>query len=440
MLTSDLLRVRRRDGALHAQYLHGDAAERLLPIARSYVELYRTMVGRPREEIDAAVAGIQVQARDRTAALGLRKVLDDRCEYEAPSGDDPEEIRREVFLAAAEAQRALDVREDFDRASLLARVGEKLGRTAQQIETVLFADLRGAEVLCKAWDLGPAALIERYNLALAQSVLLRATRVTLIVTGEPADRLRRLFRTMRFLGLLHRVEIRDDAPSAGPAKKRARGKGSARSAAEARAPSTATHAITIDGPFSLFGPSQKYGMRLATLLHAVLTCERFALSADVVWGPRREPLVFTVSPGDGLVPHAAELPASSPALDAFVTGFDKLGSAWKVAPAGRIFAVPGEAAVIPDLVFSNDRTGEEVFLEAFGFWSRAAVWARVEQIRRGALDVPLLLAVSEDLRVSEAVLDDGDLGEVYVYKSTMRPRAVLERLEKRAKYGSFPAE
>lgn len=438
MLTSDLLRVRRREGAVHAQYVKGEAGERLLPIARAYVDLYKRMVGRSREEIDEAVAAVHVSARDRVAALGLRKVLDDRCEYEARSADDPEEVRREVFLAAAAARRELDVRADFDRAAVLAEVGARLGRSAAELEETLFADLRGAELLKQAWPLGAEALIERYNLALAQSILLRATRVTVLVSGETADRYRRLFRAMRFLGLLHQVALHaEEAPAraldGGPARKgRSKGKGGPSTAPEP-AGKKAVYSITIDGPFSLFGPSQKYGMRLATLLHAVLGCERFLLSADVVWGPRREAAVFRVSPEDGLVPHAAELPSSSPALDAFVAGFEKLGSPWKVAHSDRIFAAPGEPAVIPDLVFSNERTGEEVFLEAFGFWSRAAVWTRVEQIRRGALPAPLLLAVSKELRVSAEVLEEGDAGEVYVYKATMLPRAVLERLEKREK-------
>lgn len=451
MLTSDLLRVRRRDGALTAAYVKGEAAERLLPIARAYVELYRRMVGRPREEIDEAVGAIEVSARDRVAALGLRKVLDDRCEYEAPSEVDPEEVRREVFLAAAAAQRALDVRADLDRAAVLAEVGAKLGKSPAELDAVLFADLRGAELLREAWGLGAEALIERYNLALAQSILLRATRVTVLVSGESADRYRRLFRAMRFLGLLHQVSLHaeelpapvrgrarraassasppESEPAAAPPKRKTRAKGAAAPAEPA--PRKAVYSITIDGPFSLFGPSQKYGLRLATLLHAVLACERYSLTADVVWGPRREAAVFRVSPEDGLVPHAAELPSSSPVLDAFVAGFHKLGSAWKVAYSDRIFASPGEPAVIPDLVLSNERTGEEVFLEAFGFWSRAAVWTRVEQIRRGALPVPLLLAVSKELRVSAEVLEEGDAGEVYVYKATLLPRAVLERLEKR---------
>ena len=449
MLTSDLLRARKRDGILQAAYVKGDALDRLLPIAHAYVDLYKRSVGHAREDIDAAAGAIEVSARDRVAALGLRKVLDDRCEYDGPSGVDPEEVRREVFLRAAAAQRSLDVKQELDRAAVLAEAGEKLGRSAEEVEAALYADLRGAETLRVPWLLGAPALVERYNVALAQSILLRATRVTVIVSGETSDRYRRLFRTMRFLGLLSQVTQHaapagaEAAPTpapaapaaapapaaAAPAKKRRSKKAKKAEAADIEDPRT-VYSITIDGPFSLFGPSQKYGLRLATLLHAVLACERFFLTADVLWGQRREPAVFRVQPADGLVPHATELPSSSPVLDAFVVGFDKLGSAWKVAPSDRIFPVPGEPAAVPDLVFVNQRTGEEVFLEAFGFWSRAAVWTRVEQIRRGALQVPLLLAVSKELRVSAEVLEGDDAGEVYVYKATMSPRAVLERLEK----------
>lgn len=443
MLTSDLLRARKREGALHAQYVKGEAADRLLPIARAYVDLYKRSVGCSRDEIDAAADAVEVPARDRVTALGLRKVLDDRCVFDAPSGIDPEEVRREVFLRAAEAQRALSVRQELDRAAILAEVSAKLGKTPEELEAALYADLRGAELLREPWPLGAEALVERYNVALAQSILLRAVRVTVLVSGESPDRYRRLFRTMRFLGLLSQVTQHTEepgAPASGGATQRkvpAAEVPAKRTRSKKDAPAEPSprrvYSITIDGPFSLFGPSQKYGMRLATLLHAVLGCERFYLTADVLWGQRREPAVFRVAPEDGLVPHATELPSSSPSLDAFVAGFEKLGSAWKVAYSDRIFTVPGEPAIIPDLVFSNERTGEEVFLEAFGFWSRAAVWTRVEQIRRGVVPAPLVLAVSRELRVSAEVLEDGDAGEVYVYKATMLPRAVLERLEKRGK-------
>ena len=51
------------------------------------------------------------------------------------------------------------------------------------------------------------------------------------------------------------------------------------------------------------------------------------------------------------------------------------------------------------------RAGAPVYLEVLGFWSREAVWRRVELVERG-LPHRILFAVSKHLRVSEAALDD----------------------------------
>lgn len=403
MLTSDLVRVRRsKEGAIAAQYLRGPAAARLLPVAAAYVDLLQQNVGRCRDEVDAALDAVPVPARDRVAALGIRKVLEDGCDYEVREGVDAEGIRREVFAAAAAAHRALDVRARFDRDAVLAEVAARLGQTPEALEAGLYADLRGAELLRACTAEAPEILLDRYNLALAQTILLRATRVAVRVSGEAPSRYRRIFRAARFHGLMH--VVRGD-PEAG-------------------------YEITLDGPFSLFDQIQKYGLRLAMFLPAVLPCGRFEVKAEVLWGRERQAAAFAIGPEDGLVYHGRELPETTPELGAFCEGFRKLGSAWSVEPSERIFALPGEEVVVPDLRFENRETGEEVYLEAFGFWSRAAVWRRVEQIQRG-LPVRLILAVGKQLRVSQEVLGEDEAGEIYVYKATMSPRAVLERLARR---------
>src|SRR5262249_33044741 len=159
---------------------------------------------------------------------------------------------------------------------------------------------------------------------------------------------RRLFRAARFHGLLHVVE--------GTAKD--------------------GYTITLDGPFSLFESVQKYGLRLAMFLWAVLACKSFTLRADVLWGKKREHLAFELSSKEGLVPREpdAEL---SPELEAFCKSFEKLDSGWRVRMNERVFALPGEVTCVPDLVFSKPASDEKVYLEAFGFWSRHAVWKRV---------------------------------------------------------------
>jgi hypothetical protein len=57
------------------------------------------------------------------------------------------------------------------------------------------------------------------------------------------------------------------------------------------------------------------------------------------------------------------------------------------------------------------------------------VWQRVETVRRG---VPgkLILAVGKQLRVSEEVLDESEAAEIYVYRTSMQAKTILERLER----------
>ena len=400
MLTSDLVRVRRRDKKLVPLYLRGDDAARARAIAAAMIDVLRAMVGRARDEVEAGLAAVPVSVRDRVVALGLEKLLEDRSTYEVAAGVDPEAIRREVFLAAATAHRELDVKGRFARDAVLAEVGARLGTPPAALEAGLYADLRGSEVLRGFRPIGPDELVERYNVALAQAVLLRAVRVEVLLEGETPARYREVFRAARFHGLLHVV---GGDPSRG-------------------------YALVVDGPMSLFDSVQRYGLKLALFLPSVLACRRYHVRADVRWGKSRDRLAFEIGPEDRLVPAAEEPSHLSPELAAFCEAFAKLGSSWTVAPNERIFALPGEVVCVPDLVFSDERTGEEVFLEAFGFWSRAAVWNRVEAIRKG-FPARILLAVGKQLRVSEEVLGEEDAGELYVYRATMSPRAVLERLE-----------
>jgi uncharacterized protein len=68
-------------------------------------------------------------------------------------------------------------------------------------------------------------------------------------------------------------------------------------------------------------------------------------------------------------------------------------------------------------------------VEVLGHWSRAAVWRRVELVEAG-LGVPLIVAASERLRVSEDVLPADAPACLYVYKGVMSAKAIVERAER----------
>src|SRR5207253_5166156 len=127
-------------------------------------------------------------------------------------------------------------------------------------------------------DISPKHLLERYNVALAQSILLRSTRVHVAIRGETPQRYRALLRRAKFHRLI--CEIEKTAPD--------------------------SYRLHLDGPLSLFSATQKYGLQLALFLPAILQCSDFDLHADLRWGPQRSPRVFELSSADGLVPHTVD--------------------------------------------------------------------------------------------------------------------------------------
>jgi hypothetical protein len=89
--------------------------------------------------------------------------------------------------------------------------------------------------------------------------------------------------------------------------------------------------------------------------------------------------------------------------------------------------LPGVGLCVPDLRFTRLEDGVVVFLEVLGFWSREAVFRRLDLVR-GGLPATILFAVPERLRVSETLLDDRDDAALYVWKGVMHRGAIEEKL------------
>ena len=277
----------------------------------------------------------------------------------------------------------------WDRAALLEAAARERGTTAADIDAGLSAD-RPARQRLRAFDARPAAAIAAgFELSEAQAVLLRATGVTARVQARDAGTYRQLFRSRKFLRLL---------PVVAPA-----GDGG--------------YSIGLDGPLSLFQGGTRYGLQLGLALPAIAACDRWSVEADVRWGNDRRPLRFRV--GGGAIAQAAggAEPAPPPPLPdelaAFVTAFERLDSGWRVEQAPAVLDLPGAGVCVPDLAFVRARDGARVHFELLGFWSREAVWRRVELVRAG-LPHRILFAVSKALRVGEAVDPAPDLPETKV--------------------------
>jgi uncharacterized protein len=404
VLTADLVSARRRGGELHLVPFDPPARQRACTLAEALVATAAAHVGRTREELVVALSAIDVGPREHRLKDGLTKLIEDRCEFDATADSDPEAIRRDVFTRASAARAALEAVDRFDRGAIIAEVARERDTSDVAIERALFADLRGAHQLVRFDAPSAQALVASYEYGQAQAVLLRAVRVTVDVRCGSAGALRALFRRLKFLRLLHTIDKGQEG-----------------------------HRIVIDGPFSLFESVTKYGLQLALVLPALQECDAWRLEADVRWGKERAPLVFrlegTASPG------TVDAPALPDEVQALVRNFTALRTSWRVSANTEILELAGIGLAVPDLVFERPSARgarERIYLEVMGYWSRAAVWKRVELVQAG-LAQRILFVVSSRLRVSEDVLDGELPGALYVYKQTMSARTIAERLERLAR-------
>jgi predicted nuclease of restriction endonuclease-like RecB superfamily len=375
MLTGKMVRVRyARDRIV--PYFLDPADEQAQLVAEQLLDLYRGFEGRTRGELEEEFAELFGDDPSTLLQQGLAKLLDDRCEFDVIAGLPPEQLRAEVFRAAALARQADDAAVNFDRDAVLAAVSRAHGLAVEDVERGLFADLKSEQRLIKFADLSVEHLLQRYNVGLAQAVLLRATAVHVTVNHEQPVRYRALLRTLKFRRLLCEFE------RVGPD----------------------SYTLHIDGPLSLFSASTKYGLQLALFLPAVLACKNFELRADLRWGPQKKPKQFLLSHRDKLAwPGADQGTYVPPELGVFVESFRKRVSDWELVEETEVYPL-GNGFWVPDFRLVHKETGLEVLLEVLGFWRKSSAEKHLERLRRYAKE-PFLLALSDQLHVDES-LDD----------------------------------
>ncbi len=449
MLTADLVRAYRRGDELHVRRLRPADHGELESLAERYLTIATAQVGQSRGELEEAWSSVRVSNRQHKLAAGLRKLLMDRCDFDVEDDCDPAALRRRLFSRAAEIRKGLGPGERFDVDMVKAEIANAEGVDVDTLTRRLYIDLRAAHRLLAVRMSSASELIAGYEVGQIQAVLLKATRVRAQVACRTPHEYRALFRQLKFHRLLYRI---DEAPEGG-------------------------YHLEIDGPFSLFRSVTKYGLRLALVLPAIMACDRWRIHADLLWGRERRELRFVHASSPqarGTSPRRASANAPTQGPDKAgpdKAGIDKAGpdkagpggastdgpasgdsapsarehmpdevaalyrrfserqSKWRVQTTADILHLPGVGVCVPDLLFVHEDDSTSVYLEVMGFWSRSAVWKRVELVEAG-LPQRILFAVSSRLRVSEAALDADLPGALYVYKGVMSAAEVERRLNR----------
>ena len=370
VLTKDLLRVSRAGGGYHPQFA-GEGEEQL---AARVLGCYQGHVGEQRGTLQEALQDIERDSDDFKLVRGFAKLLEREATFETRAPVDPRRARRAAFEAGERA----GVVTEAEREAALADAAEGIDARPETVAGALYADLEDRQVLASLGrEREPAALVDQYNLSLAQTALFDATEVR-VRSSDP----RRVVSAVKRLRLMYEVRRLPEG--------------------ERRRVADADREVVVTGPDALFRSTRRYGTRFARLLRSVAATREWELRATVDDRGTERELVLTDA--DVSVPESdpvTEVSYDSGVEADFAARFSSLDLDWELVREPDAVAA-GEHVVIPDFAFDYRHGDFRVYFEVMGFWTPEYVakkLARLEAIE----DVEMLVAVDESLGVGEEI-------------------------------------
>jgi predicted nuclease of restriction endonuclease-like RecB superfamily len=347
-----------------------DASGRVVPFLDRLCRLVRHLEGWPHERVVEALRRQERHVNDAVRMAGIAKALLDACDFQAPEGAEHAERIRELAFASRGRQWPPV---PGDRNTPYEESGAALGRTAQDIERLLYADAPGARILAKAPALDGKALLALYNRELARAVLLDAERVRLTASGG----WRGIFRAIRSARLMHTLERRGRS-----------------------------YSVELTGPAAAFiVRSTRYGARFARIMPALARAPGWRLEADV----RRDGRIVTFRVRGAPRGTAGTAPVGGESQRArydsewerslateFRARMKRSKGEWAMSREGTPVAF-GNELFLPDFTLRH-RDGREALVEIVGFWTPEYLEEKMRKVRRAGL-ANLVLVVYRGLAV-----------------------------------------
>ncbi|NLZ63783.1 MAG: DUF790 family protein [Lentisphaerae bacterium] len=378
VLTKDLILCRSRANKLYPCFIAGDQPE-LLSLAEELLAVFRQGLGQPQSELENILNPLLSECTPLALGKGLRKLLLDRCEFSAPADLDYPAERQKILTASARLwqERTWASPEAF-REALRQAVGAEHPLFG---DNGLYCDHPDHDTLLSFKDLSARQLLERYNLALVQSLLLSAGSLELTLSSPEPAKLRRMCRYLRFFRLLCRIQ-RDGSDST-------------------------VLRLQIDGPTSIFQNARSYGLQLASFFPAVCALPRWQMQAEVLW--KDKTALLQLDQSSGLVGYhhfGAYIPEE---IQLFEKHFADTVQDWKIIDCPQFLPGEGNEIIFPDCSFAN-AAGKIVHLELFHRWHCSSLPRRLRWLEAHPGNTILL-------GVDRALLRDQEL-ELQLQNST----------------------
>lgn len=399
MLPLDLLRYRIKADDICARYVN-PKNRKYRAIARDLIEIYGAHLNKTKGALASALADYEAADTNYRVTRGLAKLLEDRSEFTIRSPIEPEVLREQIFAYTGKRHPVVTKADRLHRRTrgkALEKIAGELDVSSEAVVEGMYADLEENRVLTGFEAPTVEWLLDRYNVALAQATLYRASEMTIRIYRNIPTKYRLVFQFIKFFKLMH-VVSGNNADG---------------------------YQIVLDGPASMFRLSQKYGIQMALFLPALLHCDRWWLGATIVMN-RNDHLRFELNDEFGLQSHYRDPDEFDSELERhFATQFEKIDTEWTLERETDIIDLK-DTVMIPDFAFVHP-DGRRALMEIVGFWTPDYLQKKLWKLKRVAMS-NMIIAVSDQLNCSTEDFRDIP-GEVLFFKTRIKPKEVLEKVE-----------
>lgn len=399
MLPLDLLRYRIQEDEIQARYVN-PKSKKYRAIAKDLVEIYAAHLNKTKGTLVSTLADYEAADTNYHITRGLAKLLEDRSAFTIQPPIEPEVLREKIFAYGSKHHPVVTKRGRLHRntrSKALAKIANELNVSIDRVMESMYADLEENRLLTGFEPPTAEWLLDRYNVALAQAMLYRASEMTIRIYRNIPTKYKLAFQFIKFFKLMH-VVSGNNADG---------------------------YQIVLDGPASMFRLSQKYGIQMALFLPALLHCNRWWLDATIIMN-KNDPLRFNLNEEFGLRSHYRDPGEFDSELERhFATQFDKIETEWTLERETDIINLK-DTVMIPDFAFSHP-DGRRALMEIVGFWTPDYLQKKLWKLKRAAMP-NMIIAVSDQLNCSTEDFRD-IAGEVLFFKTRIKPKAVLEKVE-----------
>ena len=399
MLPLDLLRYRIQEDQIQPRYVN-PKNRKYRAIAKDLIQIYTAHINQTKGALASALADNEAADTNYQVKRGLAKLLEDCSEFTIQSPVEPEMLREKIFAYASKRYPTVTKRDRLHRHTrpkALSKIAAELDVSEETVMEGMYADLEENRLLTGFEPPTAEWLLDRYNVALAQAMLYRASEMTIRIYRNIPTKYKLVFQFIKFFKLMHVVDGNN----------------------------ADGYQIVLDGPASMFRLSQKYGIQMALFLPALLHCDRWWLDATIVIN-KNEHLRFELNDEFGLQSHYRDPGEFDSELERhFATQFDKIDTEWTLERETDIINLK-DTVMIPDFAFSHP-DGRRALMEIVGFWTPDYLQKKLWKLKRAAMP-NMIAAVSDRLNCSTEDFRDIP-GEALFFKSRIKPKDVLQKVE-----------